>query len=60
VNLSALTIDTPVPYSLKQMWLELLDPEIRTVTTQGGDIPALIEEGNAETLTPPKYRPHGL
>jgi uncharacterized protein len=60
VNLDALTVDTPVPFSLKQMWFELLDPEIRTVTTQGGDIPAKEEDGNAETLTPPKYRAHGL
>ena len=59
VELDSLTVDTPVPYSLKRMWLELLDPEIRTVTTVGGDIRAIEEEGDADKLIPPKYQPHG-
>jgi len=26
----SLTVDTPVPYSLKRLWLELIDVELRT------------------------------
>jgi uncharacterized protein len=54
-----LTVDMPIPYNLKQLWFELLDPEIRTVTTVGGDVRAILEEGDPETLTPPKYQSHG-
>ena len=42
------------------MWFELLDPEMMTITTQAGNIPALDEAGDPETFTPPKYRAHGL
>ena len=59
VTTDTLTVDIPIPYSLKRLWFELLDPEIRTVTTAGGDVRAIIDEGNPETLTPPRYQPHG-
>ncbi len=60
VDKSSLTVDTPIPYSLKRLWYELIDPELRTLEGQDRDQPALVEEGNAETLTEPKYKPHAM
>lgn len=58
LNALALTPDSPVPFSLKRLWFELLDPEIKTWANAGRTEPALDEPGNLETLTPPRYLPH--
>ena len=50
VTTDTLTVDIPIPYSLKRLWFELLDPEIRTVTTAGGDVRAIIDEGIPKLL----------
>lgn len=60
VDEKSLTLDTPVPYSLKQLWLELIDVELRTLEGPNRDQPALISDGDAQTLTPPKYKPHAM
>lgn len=60
VQTSSLTIATPVPYSLKRLWLELLEPELMTLEGTNRDEPAKVSDGDAETLTPPKFKPHGL
>jgi DNA helicase HerA-like ATPase len=60
VDDSSLTVDTPVPYSLKRLWLELIDVELRTFEGQERDQLALLENGDANSLTPPKYKPHGM
>jgi len=60
VDKNSLTVDTPVPYSLKKMWLDLIDPELRTLEGQERDQPALIEAGDAATLKEPKYKPHAM
>lgn len=59
VETSSMTSDSPVPYSLKQLWFDLLDPEIKTWSDQQRSNRAIETEGEAETLTPPKYQPHG-
>ncbi|MDY4388663.1 MULTISPECIES: ATP-binding protein [Enterobacterales] len=59
VDARTLTVDTPVPFSLKTLWYELIDFETITYVGKNRDEPALEEAGNAETLTPPKYQPHG-
>ncbi len=58
VDLTSMTVDSPVPFSLKKLWLELLDPEVRTWDNQQKTVPALLSAGDANTLTPPKYKPH--
>jgi hypothetical protein len=58
VDLTSLTVDTPIPYSLKKLWLELVDPEVKTWEDAQKTVPALEEPGDAETLKAPKYRPH--
>ncbi|HEY4092160.1 MAG TPA: ATP-binding protein [Luteibacter sp.] len=56
----SLTVDSPVPFSLKQLWYELVDFESMTFVGKERDEPALQEEGDADTLTPPKYQPHAM
>lgn len=56
----SLTVDSPIPFSLKQLWYELIDFETMTLTGPQRDQPALEESGDPNTLTPPKYSPHAL
>jgi len=60
LSLESLTIDTPIPYSLKQLWYDMIDVELRTFEGANRDIPALEAEGDAASLTPPSYKPHGM
>jgi len=46
----SLTIDSPVPFSLKRLWYELIDFETTTFTGQQRDQPALEEAGNPDAL----------
>jgi hypothetical protein len=59
LDVNSMTADSPSPYSLKKLWSELLDPEVRTWLDQQRTQPALDEPGNPQTLKAPKYRPHG-
>jgi DNA helicase HerA-like ATPase len=56
----SLTLDTPVPYSLKRLWYELIDNELKTLEGPNRDQPALVSIGDANSLTPPNYKPHGM
>ncbi|MFH0810918.1 MAG: helicase HerA-like domain-containing protein [Pseudomonadota bacterium] len=60
VSQESLTIDTPIPYSLQRLWLELIDVELRTFEGAQRDKPASIAAGDAEFLIPPKYKPHAM
>ncbi|EIC86318.1 ATPase [Serratia liquefaciens] len=59
VDAKTLTVDSPVPFSLKTLWYELIDIETTTYVGKNRDEPALEEAGDAETLIAPKYQPHG-
>jgi len=59
LNVTSMTSDTPVPFSLKKLWLELLEPEVKTWEDTARSQPALLEAGNADDVTPPQYKPHG-
>lgn len=59
VDINALTVNTPLPYSLKQLWFELVDPEYRTWADKERTQPATNTQGNAETLLQPTYLPPG-
>ena len=54
---ASLTVDTPVPFSLKKLWYDLIDVELRTFEGADRNIPAIISEGDAGSLVPPKYKP---
>jgi hypothetical protein len=57
VDLTSMTVDSPIPFSLKQLWFELIDPEVKTWDDTARTVPALLKGGDAETLKPPKYKP---
>ncbi|TCM04743.1 ATP-binding protein [Sphingomonas sp. PP-CC-3G-468] len=59
VDVNALTVSTPLPFSLKQLWFDLIDPEYKTWADKERTERAIDEEGDAETLKPPKYQPPG-
>ena len=60
VDLTSMTVDTPIPFSLKGLWYDMIDVETRTLEGPSRDVPALISKGDAETLFPPKYKPHAM
>jgi DNA helicase HerA-like ATPase len=59
LDLNSMTADSPIPFSLKKLWFELLEPEIKTWADQPRTQPALDEAGDAATLKAPRYKPHG-
>ena len=58
IDVNSLTVDNPLPYSLKQLWYELIDPEIKTWDDKDRKVPALLEAGDPEKLKLPKYKLH--
>ena len=55
VDVNALTVSTPLPFSLKQIWFDLVDPEYKTWADKERTERAIDQEGDAETLKAPKY-----
>ena len=60
LDVTSMTADSPVPFDLKKLWLDLLDPEVKTWDDPAKTKPALVEAGDAATLKAPKYKPNGL
>ncbi|MDW3094717.1 MAG: ATP-binding protein [Gammaproteobacteria bacterium] len=60
VEQSSITIDTPLPFSLKQLWYDLIDFEITTFVGANRDEPAKQQDGDVDNLVPPKYTPHAM
>lgn len=56
----SLTVDTPIPFSVKRLWYELIDFETATFVGAQRNQRALEEAGDANTLTPPRYTPHAM
>ncbi len=60
IDSGSITVDTPLPFSLKQLWYDLIDFETTTFEGPNRDQPTLQQKGNPETLTPPMYKPHAM
>lgn len=60
VTAASITVDTPLPFSLKQLWYDLVGSETVTFEGDNRDVPALEEEGDADKLIAPSYKRHGL
>jgi hypothetical protein len=60
LNTASMTVDTPVPFSLKKLWYEMINVELTTFVGASRDQPALIADGDADGLIPPKYKPHAM
>ena len=56
----SLTVDTPIPFSLKRLWYQLTDFEKKTFTGPNRDVPALLNAGNENLLVEPTYQPHAM
>jgi hypothetical protein len=59
VDQNSLTADSPLPFSLNQLWYDLIDPEIKTWADQARTQPALDTSGDPQKLRAPKYKPPG-
>lgn len=57
----AITADSPIPFSIRELWFRLEDVERATFSQSNGQNETNkldpVEPGNADTLTPPKYPP---
>ena len=60
VDSESITVDTPLPFSLKRLWYDLIDFELVTFEGVDRDEPTLQQIGDADTLTPPTYKPHAM
>ena len=60
VEEGSITVDTPVPFSLKRLWYELINFEITTFEGENRDQPALQNAGDANELIVPQYKPHAM
>lgn len=60
VDPQSLTVDSPIPFSLKQLWYDLIDFETTTYVGQQRDQPKLEQVRDPATLTPPRYTPHAM
>ena len=60
VDSASITVDTPLPFSLKQLWYKLIDFEIATFEGKDRDQSTRQDPGDPETLTPPRYKPHAM
>lgn len=57
---NSITVDSPVAFSLKKLWYDLIDFEVRTLQGPNRDQPALEHAGDAEALVSPRYTPHAM
>jgi uncharacterized protein len=55
IDVNSLTVDSPLPFSLKQMWFDLIDPELKTWKENTQLTSAIEAQGDAEKLIAPKY-----
>lgn len=55
VDPNSLTADSPLPFSLKSLWFDLIGPEIKTWMENTQQNSAQTAPGDAETLTAPTY-----
>ncbi|MCY4579565.1 MAG: ATP-binding protein [Chloroflexi bacterium] len=60
VDTNSITVDIPIPFSLKKLWYDLINFEIMTLEGPNRDQPTLQHAGDPETLDPPTYKPHAM
>ena len=60
VDASSITADTPIPFSLKKLWYDLIDFEVATFEGPQRDQPAQVSVGDIDGLIQPTYKPHAM
>jgi len=59
INLERISADTPIPFNLKKIWYDLMVYDNANWEDKEKTIPSYSEHGNAEALSPPKFKPPG-
>lgn len=59
VSADDITVDSPIPFNIRQLWYDLDRPERLTWADQARTKEALIAEGDASTLSPAQFQPPG-
>ncbi|MCY4370199.1 MAG: ATP-binding protein [bacterium] len=57
---SSITVNTPLPFSLKQLWYDLIAYETMTFEGPARDQSTLQADGDPEALVRPRYKPHAM
>ena len=60
VDSGSITVDTPLPFSLRKLWYDLVDREITTLEGPNRDQSTQQDPGDPNTLVPPTYKPHAM
>jgi len=60
VEEGSITVDTPLPFSLKKLWYDLINFEVTTFEGPDRDQPTLQDVGDADALIEPRYKPHAM
>jgi DNA helicase HerA-like ATPase len=60
VEANSLTSESPLPFSLKSLWFNLIDPEIKTWNENTQLTSAIAKAGDAASLMPPTYPMPGM
>ena len=60
VDSGSITVDTPLPFSLKKLWYDLIAFETATFEGKDRDQSTLQHKGDPDTLTPPTYKPYAM
>ena len=60
IDSGSITVDTPLPFSLKKLWYDLIDFEVATFEGPKRDQPTRQQAGDPGTLIPPTYKPHAM
>lgn len=60
VETNSVTVDTPIPFSLKKLWYDLISFEMMTLEGPNRDQPTLQNAGSVEDLIAPEFKPHAM
>ncbi|WP_428003614.1 ATP-binding protein [Acidovorax sp.] len=59
IDLERISADTPIPFNLKQIWHDLMVYDNANWEDKEKTVPSYMDKGDAETLSPPKFKPPG-
>ena len=60
VESASITVDTPLPFSLKKLWYDLIDFETMTFEGPNRDQPTLVDRGDIDAMVAPTYKRHAM
>lgn len=57
IDLNRISPDTPIPFNLRKIWYDLMVYDNANWDDKEKTIPSFTDKGDAETLSPPKFKP---